>query len=178
MLSRPNGAGNRGSISALAWIRREEDPGEVLVYGTQNGFVCVWKQRSPTSVSFNFRRLAFALKFGLQEFEEGHTLQMTDPAEVTGIAFDAATNRLCICHRNSVVQAYMLDRTATPQPVFSVSVKNFLPKAISFGEYKGNDRDVKVFGLHNGQMLVFFIQLEILPDDRTAIHCGAGREKF
>ncbi|KAJ7122127.1 hypothetical protein C8R44DRAFT_735845 [Mycena epipterygia] len=52
-LNRPNGAGNRGTVSALTWIRREEDPGEVLVYGTQCGFVCVWKQRSPTSVSFN-----------------------------------------------------------------------------------------------------------------------------
>ncbi|KAJ7120068.1 WD40-repeat-containing domain protein [Mycena epipterygia] len=134
-LNRPNGAGNRGTVSALTWIRREEDPGEVLVYGTQCGFVCVWKQRSPTS-----------------DFEEGHTLQMTDPAEVTGITFDAATNRLCVCHRNSVVQSYTMDRTATPQPVFSVSVKNFVPKAISFGEYRGNDRDVKVFGLYNGQI--------------------------
>ncbi|KAJ7108031.1 hypothetical protein C8R43DRAFT_1140170 [Mycena crocata] len=90
----PNGAGNRGKTTALTWIRREDEPGEIL------------------------------------DFEELSADQMVDPGEVSGIAFDAATNRL------------VFGRT-----------ERLRPKAISFGEFKGNEREIVVFGLYDGRIL-------------------------
>lgn len=42
--ARPTGAGNRGATTALAWIRREDDPEDGLVYGTANGYLVCWKE--------------------------------------------------------------------------------------------------------------------------------------
>ena len=40
----PNGAGQRGATTALVWVRREDDPDDVLFYGTQKGLLVCWKQ--------------------------------------------------------------------------------------------------------------------------------------
>ncbi|KAJ7478959.1 WD40-repeat-containing domain protein, partial [Mycena latifolia] len=132
-LLRPNGAGIRGATSALLWIRREDEPGELLVYGTQMGYVVVWKQSEDNSATAVF--------------------QMMDPAEVTGLAFDAGASRLAVCHRKSTVQVHTLDSKLTPRPIFSVSIQDFVPKAIAFGEMKGSTREVMAFGYHDGQIL-------------------------
>ncbi|KAJ7175070.1 quinon protein alcohol dehydrogenase-like superfamily [Mycena crocata] len=132
----PNGAGNRGKTTALTWIRREDEPGEILVYGTHGGYIVCWRQCGRAA-----------------DFEELSADQMVDPGEVSGIAFDAATNRLCVCHRKSVVQLYTLDRSTTLQLGFSVALKDCVPKAISFGEFKGNEREIVVFGLYDGRIL-------------------------
>jgi hypothetical protein len=38
--------------------------------------------------------------------------------------------------------------------LFSVTIQDFVPKAIAFGHLRGNTRDVLTFGLYNGQMSV------------------------
>lgn len=85
-------------------------------------------------------------------FEEVSVFRMTDPAEITGLAFDAGSNRLAISHRQSTIQIHEMDDKFKPIPMFSVSVKNFVPKALAFGSAKGKHRDLVVFGFHDGQM--------------------------
>jgi hypothetical protein len=36
--------------------------------------------------------------------------------------------------------------------LFSTAIDQEIPKAIAFGQVGGNNRDVVVFGLHNGKM--------------------------
>lgn len=43
-LERPSGAGHRGATTALAWVQREDEPDDGLVYGTANGFLVCWKE--------------------------------------------------------------------------------------------------------------------------------------
>ena len=45
----PSAAGSRGAATALVWIKREDDPDEVLFYGTQNGYLICWKQTKSLS---------------------------------------------------------------------------------------------------------------------------------
>jgi hypothetical protein len=85
-------------------------------------------------------------------FEELHCVQVVNPGEITGLAFDAASNHLIMCNRNSVIQLFMIDGQMTPRVIFSVTVSDFLPKAIAFGQMSGDARDVLTFGLHDGQM--------------------------
>jgi hypothetical protein len=47
---RPSGVGRRGATTSLAWIRREDAPEDVLVYGTQAGDVVVWKEKKVSDV--------------------------------------------------------------------------------------------------------------------------------
>lgn len=77
---------------------------------------------------------------------------MSDPAEITGLAFDPSSNRLGVCHRKSTIQIHELDDNMAPTVLFSVGIKHFLPKALAFGEVKGKHRDLVVFGFHDGQM--------------------------
>ncbi|KAJ7500683.1 WD40-repeat-containing domain protein [Mycena galericulata] len=127
-VNRPTGAGNRGSACVLLWVRREDEPGEILVFGTQTGLV------------------------GGKSFEESSIFQMSNPAEITGLAFDAASNRLAVCHRESTIQIHEMDDKMKPHTVFSVGIKNFLPKALAFGAAKGKHREIIAFGFHDGQI--------------------------
>ncbi len=43
-ISIPAGVGERGATTTLIWLRRADDPVETLMYGTQNGYVVLWKQ--------------------------------------------------------------------------------------------------------------------------------------
>lgn len=47
----PAGPGDRGATTALAWITRTNDSDEGLAFGTENGYLCVWKQSPNKEVS-------------------------------------------------------------------------------------------------------------------------------
>jgi hypothetical protein len=85
-------------------------------------------------------------------FEEMACFKTTTCVEITGLAFDAASSRLAVCHRESVVQMYEMDYELKPRNLFSVGIKHFLPKALAFGLGTGKNREILVFGFHDGQM--------------------------
>ncbi|KAJ7705096.1 WD40-repeat-containing domain protein [Mycena olivaceomarginata] len=120
--------------SEARWCRepRRDEP-DIVFYGTQNGYLVGWKRTNSS-------------------MEEMYTARLVNPAEVTGLDFDAASNWLVLCHRNTVIQAYTLDRSSGIQPLFSVTIDNFVPKAIAFGDYKNTDREIMVFGLDDGNI--------------------------
>ncbi|KAJ6457855.1 WD40-repeat-containing domain protein [Mycena vitilis] len=134
--TRPTGPGIRGATTSILWLRREDEATEILFYGTQNGYLVCWKQATVA--------VRFILDFHghletearRQSFEEVQTIQLTDAAEITGLAFDPAANKVVVCHRNSVIQAFTLERSLNLVPVFSVKIADFLPKAIAFGDFK------------------------------------------
>ncbi|KAJ7256867.1 WD40-repeat-containing domain protein [Mycena haematopus] len=127
-LGSPKSPEIRGASTALVWIKREDDLSEALFYGTQNG------------------------QLGLAVFEEISCVRVTNPAEITGLAFDAPSNRLAVCHRGGMVQVYLLGSTMSLQEVFTLELKNLAPRAIAFGQMYGNERDVMVFGLYGGDI--------------------------
>ncbi|KAF7372579.1 hypothetical protein MVEN_00120600 [Mycena venus] len=136
-LGSPKSPGIRGASTALVWIKREDDLGEALFYGTQNGQLVCWKEGKQD---------------GLAVFEEISCVRVVNPAEITGLAFDAPYNRLAVCHRGGMVQVYTLSSTMSLTEVFSLELKNGVPRAIAFGQMHGNDRDVMVFGLYGGDV--------------------------
>jgi WD40 repeat protein len=144
----PGSVGLRGATTALVWMRREDEPDEVLYHGTQNGYLVCWKQ----SQRRNFVSARPALIQHQASFEEMHVVQLAIPGEITGIAFDAASNRLAVCNRNSVIQMFTIDGLMTPRIIFSVTIMDFLPKTIAFGHMNGDTRGVVTFGMHDGQM--------------------------
>ncbi|KAJ7668603.1 WD40-repeat-containing domain protein [Mycena polygramma] len=129
----PSSSAIRGATTAITWIKRDDDPGEALSYGTQGGYLVCWRQGA-----------------GIQDFEEVSCCRLTHPGEITGLAFDPSSNRGAVCNRNGVVQVHALDNSMNMRPLYSISISNTSPKAIAFGAVHGSERDILVFGLYDG----------------------------
>jgi hypothetical protein len=44
LLDSPTGAGERGITTAIIWITRPDDTDDGLAYGTEDGYLCIWKR--------------------------------------------------------------------------------------------------------------------------------------
>lgn len=72
------------------------------------------------------------------------------PGEVTGIAYEAESNRLATCNRNSVVQVFVIGPNMDDlRNIYSIVLSNHVPKAIAFGQ---SGSDIMTFGLYDGFM--------------------------
>ncbi|KAJ7864273.1 WD40-repeat-containing domain protein [Mycena olivaceomarginata] len=132
----PCAAGSRGGTCTLLWVRRADEPGEILFSGTQNGYFFCWIQNSTG-------------------FEEVFCTQVVYPGEITGMAFDTTSNRLAICTRNDIVQSWTIARDPvtrkwTTTTVWSKKIQDYGPRGITFAAFDNSkDRDIVVFGFHN-----------------------------
>ncbi|KAJ7441263.1 WD40-repeat-containing domain protein [Mycena latifolia] len=129
--------GSRGATTAILWVRRADDPGDALFYGTQGGYIVCWRQGAAGP-----------------DFVESSCVRMTNPGEVTGLAFDAVSSRVAVCNRKGIVQMYSLDADMNLRLLYSRPIPNSIPKAIAFGEMNGNERDVMVFSVHSGHIYI------------------------
>jgi WD40 repeat protein len=136
-LEGPVGVGHRGATTALVWIRRDVELDHGLIYGTQNGFLICWKEKKAEDA---------------QVFEEVHCGIVANPGEITGLAFASSSSQLAVCNRNSVVQLFAIDANMKPRVVFSVTIDDYVPKAIAFKQSAGERREILTFGLHDGRM--------------------------
>jgi hypothetical protein len=160
----PAGVGARGATTSAIWIRREDEPEEVLFYGTQNGYLTCWRQmQHPT-----------------RTFEEVRCVQLAHPSEISGLAFEGATNHLAAVNRNSLVQLFMVDSLMELRPVFSVTIDNCLPKAVAFGHTIGDSRSILVFSMHDGIMYVFRHLLTLIDTDcqRYTLRGSDGKVEY
>ncbi|KAJ7605666.1 WD40-repeat-containing domain protein [Mycena polygramma] len=135
-LRSPGSSATRGATTAIAWIKRDDDPGEVLSYGTQGGYLVCWRQAT-----------------GVQDFEEVSCCRLIHPSEITGLAFDPVSNRGAVCNKNGVVQVHTLDTSMNMHPLFSITMDTS-PKSIAFGAMRSSERDILVFGLYDGVVKV------------------------
>ncbi|CAK5272844.1 unnamed protein product [Mycena citricolor] len=126
----------RGATTKLQWIKREDDICEALIYGTQNGFLVCCRLDNPGNAE--------------PRFQEIWNRQMNAPCEVTGLAFDSATNRLAASHRGGTLQVFTLNSAMAENEVFSVVIRHCVPAALAFGAMSGNERELLVFGLYCG----------------------------
>ncbi|KAJ7848213.1 WD40-repeat-containing domain protein [Mycena leptocephala] len=136
---RPANGGLRGATTAITWTNRDDEPGDILFYGTINGYLVSWQQSA-----------------GQEGFHEVFCRRLTQPSEVTALAFDAPSNHLAVCNYNSVVQVYAMRSSSAPRKLFAVNIDNFVPKSIHFGAMRGNDREILVFGGGDGKMRSHF----------------------
>ncbi|KAJ7300355.1 WD40-repeat-containing domain protein, partial [Mycena albidolilacea] len=153
-LGSPKSPEARGASTALVWIKREDDLGEALFYGTRNGQLVCWKEgkQDARTIIERFFLVLIQSTQGLAAFEEISCVRIVNPAEITGLAFDAPSNRLAVCHRDGLVQVYTLSSTMSLKEVFSLELKNVAPRAIAFGQMYFNDRDIMVFGLYGATL--------------------------
>ncbi|KAJ7197482.1 hypothetical protein B0H12DRAFT_1245051 [Mycena haematopus] len=132
MMARPAVSGVRGATTVLLCVRRVDEPVDVILSGTANGFVFCWRNRKG-------------------RWEETFVFQIDEPTDITGIAFDASTNRLVICSSGGKVAAWSATRDGSNRvlmsKVFSRQIDNFAPRAITFAGFDSSKaKDILVFG--------------------------------
>jgi hypothetical protein len=44
----PGGPGQRGAITALIWVQRDDEVEDGVIYGTEGGYLISWKEASPS----------------------------------------------------------------------------------------------------------------------------------
>nr|GAT42502.1 predicted protein [Mycena chlorophos] len=145
----------RGATTCLLWLKRDDDTAEALIYGTQAGYLICWidelDKETVDKSSLNRGELkALTTTQGARVFREVWCRQLVDAAEITGLAFDAMTNRLSVCHRGGLLQMYALAGTTIQREVYSWTIPNCVPRAIEFGAMFGNERELMIFGQHCG----------------------------
>ncbi|KAK7000155.1 WD40 repeat-like protein [Favolaschia claudopus] len=133
-ISRPAVKGIRGWTTAVLWIRREDDAAEILLYGTEQGYLVCWKQATPSS------------------FEEIRVWRFAIRAEITALCFDAASNRLVVVNRASTLYSFALNRDLSLRRLSVCGIADVVPKAVAFGDMKDQERQILVFGLFDGQV--------------------------
>ncbi len=154
---RPSGAGDRGATTALAWIRREDEPDDGLIYGTSGGLIVCWREVSgrytvsATVILINCAEHVPAYLSNKQSYEESYCAKLANPGEITAIAFESGSNRLAVSNRNSVISVFRVGPRIDLHPVFSIVIKNHIPKALAFGK-SGEDKEIHTFGLYDGIM--------------------------
>ncbi|KAK7044605.1 WD40-repeat-containing domain protein [Favolaschia claudopus] len=146
-LEAPGWSELRGATTALVWVKRDDDLSEALFYGTEHGFLVCWKEAKR---------------------------DVRPSAEVTGLAFDAPTNRLAVCHRGGVVQLYTVNKAMTINSVYSFEVKKFVPRAVAFGQMDGDERLVLLFGLTGGHIHKFKGNKGTLVGDAWSVGMNIG----
>ncbi|KAJ6553682.1 WD40-repeat-containing domain protein [Mycena sp. CBHHK59/15] len=135
-IQRPSHVSNRGATLVVIWARQADEPHDVLYAGTQNSYFYCWRQQD-----------------GM--FEETFVIQMSDPGEITAMAFDSTNNWLCLCSRNDVVQSWAISKDPLtskwmPTNIFNRRFPRLAPQAVTFAAFDNSqDRDIIVLGFHN-----------------------------
>ncbi|KAJ7744347.1 WD40-repeat-containing domain protein [Mycena metata] len=131
-LESPGSPALRGGTTALVWIKRDDEVSEALFYGTENGYLVCWRE---------------AKQNGMAIFVELSSVHLANPAEITGLAFDAPTNRLAVCHRGGLLQVYVVANDMSLQNIFSIMLEEIAPQAVAFGPIW-----LLVFSLYDGHI--------------------------
>ncbi|KAF7293372.1 hypothetical protein MIND_01114000 [Mycena indigotica] len=147
----------RGAMTCLVWLKRDDDTAEALIFGTQSGYLVCWIDEMDKDT-------------GKAVFKEVWCCQLTEPAEITGLAFDLMTNRLAACHRGGILQIYTLRGATIRHEVCSFKIPNCTPQAVMFGSMFGNERELMLFGLHCG--LVYTVRGNLPPSVENAWNLG------
>ncbi|KAK7026728.1 hypothetical protein VNI00_015501 [Paramarasmius palmivorus] len=141
----PTGAADRGTTTSIVWATRPDSEEDVLIYGTQEGFICIW-QLDDTAKEF--------VEIYCKALDAGPH----DRREVTAIAFEATTCQLAIAHRSGSIHRLALSSNMIPTPLCSTIIPLFSPQAVAFGGKGEHGLDLVAFSRSSGE--IYFLDEE------------------
>ncbi|KAF5332313.1 hypothetical protein D9758_016104 [Tetrapyrgos nigripes] len=132
LLGSPAGAGDRGVTTALAWMIRPDDTDDGLAFGTDDGYLSIWRRSRKE-----------------QDFAEVYCNRLEggeDGQEIAAIAFDATSGQLAIVHRSEIVHRFVVGPLMRLTVVKSTRIKNHWPQAVAFGQTAARGPEIWSFG--------------------------------
>ncbi|KAJ3735321.1 hypothetical protein DFJ43DRAFT_982249, partial [Lentinula guzmanii] len=141
----------RGITTAIAWIIRSDDAEEGLVFGTNDGFLCIWKREKAGYVSSNtpesqqLTHISQFIEVTCERLEGG-----PDGLEISGIAYDTSTGQLAVVQRSQSVHRFIVDVSMRLVVVKSVQIPHHWPQAVCFGQTGFGGPEIWSFGREDG----------------------------
>ncbi|KAE9391967.1 hypothetical protein BT96DRAFT_791315, partial [Gymnopus androsaceus JB14] len=153
-------SGNRGFTTAVLWMTRADDTEEGIAYGTDEGYLCIWK-RVKAELEFHevfCRRL---------EAEPGWE-------EISTLAYDTNTHQLAVSQRSQLVHRFLIDGSMRPHKMRSVKIESHYPQAVGFGHSGVKGVEVWSFGRDDGDIHVLDEEGTTLATHRTGLIAGSA----
>ncbi|KAJ3905666.1 hypothetical protein F5879DRAFT_799112, partial [Lentinula edodes] len=149
--------GDRGATTALVWMTRSNDSDDGLAFGTENGYLCVWK-RSQT-----------------EEWREVFCRRLNggeDGQEIVGIAYDAGSAQLAVVHRSQVVHRFLMNSSMHPNSLSSKSIPNHWPQSVGFGQTGARGPEIWSIGREDGVIHILNVNGTIIQSWPTETIIG------
>ncbi|KAF5349381.1 hypothetical protein D9758_015523 [Tetrapyrgos nigripes] len=160
LLGSPTGAGDRGVTTALAWMIRPDDTDDGLAFGTDDGYLCIWRRSRKE-----------------QEFTEvycNHLEGGENGQEITAIAFDASSSQLAVVHRAEIVHRFVVDPLMRLTTVKSTRIKNHWPQAVGFRQTAACGPEIWSFGREDGEIHILDEGGKITVTKTTGVVIGGA----
>ncbi|KAK7029035.1 hypothetical protein VNI00_014745 [Paramarasmius palmivorus] len=157
-MNTPVGPGERGVTTAMAWITKPDDADDGLAFGTEGGYLCVWKKAKGEA---NFVEIFCDL---LNSSQEGR--------EVTAIAYDTTSGQLAVIHRSEVMHRFAIDGAMQPISLKSVRMMKHWPQAVAFGQTSALGPELWTFGREDGEIRIHDQEGKMLKTRTTGTVMG------
>ncbi|KAF5381857.1 hypothetical protein D9757_008344 [Collybiopsis confluens] len=158
-LSAPTNAADRGATTAIVWLTRRDDDEDALAFGTEHGYLCIWKR------SREENRLTEIYCNRLTGGKDGGQ-------EVSAIAYDISSSQLAVVHRVEAVHRFVVDGGMIPRVISSVAIRNHWPQAVAFGQVGVRGPELWTFGRDDGVIHILDDQGKILETKTTGTIIG------
>ncbi|KAF5344943.1 hypothetical protein D9757_014492 [Collybiopsis confluens] len=154
----PTGASDRGITTAIVWLMRPDDEEEGLAYGTEHGYLCIWRRNKDGC--------------GFTEIFCDRLVGGADGAEVSGMAYDTSSGQLAVVHRAEAVHRFLIDIGMIPRVIKSVTIAKHWPQAVAFGQVGVKGPELWSFGREDGVIHILNDEGRILRSKTTGMVIG------
>ena len=169
----------RGQVSCVCWITRNDEAFDTLCYGNALGFL-VFLQHRPTEVSRGFVKFNGDLRhFKQGRFEFVQSVRIARGGEILCMTADisgGSSIRFATGTRDKCVQVWSFDSSSRKlTPIHSKAFaddKDIVPKALAFDGSK--DQNLFVFGLYDGGLFVNMLRQFLQSTDTKSRHKYGG----
>ncbi|KAF9255360.1 hypothetical protein L218DRAFT_1008667 [Marasmius fiardii PR-910] len=158
LLASPAGSGDQGATLALAWVTGCNDTEEGLVFGTAQGYLCLWRRPK-----------------GWNQFIEAdcrHLNGGTNGQEIASLSYDAKSSQLTVAHQAEIIHVFTLDIFMQPTKVFSVKVADHYPQTVIFGQPAAFGPKLLSFGRDDGEVLILDNEGKVIKNKTTGVVIG------
>ncbi|THU95213.1 hypothetical protein K435DRAFT_666878, partial [Dendrothele bispora CBS 962.96] len=144
-----------GFMTFIVWITLADNADDRLAYGTDEGYLCIWKQNKNKS---KFSEVFCRWLLGEIEAQE-----------ISSIAYNSSSHQLIVRHHSQVVHRFLIDGSMLPREIKSVSLQDHHPQALAFGHSGVNGVELWSFSYNDGQIHVVNEWGNVLKKNRTGI---------
>ncbi|KAE9397090.1 hypothetical protein BT96DRAFT_795987, partial [Gymnopus androsaceus JB14] len=151
-------ASDRGVTTAIVWLTRADDEEEGLAYGTEHGYLAVWRKNKEGD--------------GFTETFCDRLTGGKDGDEISAIAYDTNSGQIAVVHRAEAIHRFILDVGMIPRIIKSVTIAKHWPQAVAFGQVGVRGPELWSFGREDGVIYVLSDEGKILKSKPTGMVIG------
>ncbi|KAJ3983692.1 hypothetical protein F5890DRAFT_1475174, partial [Lentinula detonsa] len=154
----PTNTADRGITTAIVWLTKPDDDDDGLAYGTEHGFLWIWK-RNKNEHTFN-------------EIYCNRLTGGKDGQEISAMAYDNSSGQLAVVHRAEAVHRFVIDGGMSPRTISSITIRDHWPQAVAFGQVGVRGPELWTFGREDGVIYILNDEGKILKAKTTGAVIG------